>query len=231
MKLFSLSGCLMGCFLGLAFSHPAPILAQQSGTSPSSPGATPAALVLSKSLPSNGTLVLILNVGDLRVIPTPEANRLRLEIRGDASMEEERSWVKEFEVSGNRAKIEIHAPKDREHCVSCYASREITIYIPKHTAIKLDVGIGDVAIGGIMGDKQVRTGIGDLRIAVGDRKEYGQVDLSTRIGDINDSVYQSQPQGFLGKTETITREGQYHLRAHVGIGDLKLVPENSKASE
>lgn len=224
MKNSFLSGCLIVCFLGLAFSQSSVVQAQQSSASAAS--ATPAALVLSKELASGGTVVLMMNVGDLHIIQNPDANRLRLEIRGGASLEEERSWIKDFEVAGDRAKIEIHTPKDHEHCVSCDAGGSITIYIPQQTAMKLDVGIGDVTINGIKGDKQVKIGIGDLCIGVGDRKEYDEVNVSTRIGDVSDSVYRGKQQGFLGKSETITRDGRYHLRAHVGIGDLRLIADS-----
>jgi hypothetical protein len=133
--------------------------------------------------------------------------------------------VKLFEVAGDRATVEIRAPKDHGHCVSCYSSRNITVYLPQQTAIKLNVEIGDVAIKGIRGDKQIRVGIGNLSIGVRDPSEYGRVNLSARLGDVSDPFDHSEPHGFLGKSETIDREGRYHLRAHVGIGDLKLLQE------
>jgi hypothetical protein len=225
MKHLLLSGCLMGCIFALTLSHPRHILAKQSAAPSTSSKPAPGTLVLSETLSSNGTLVLTLNVGDLRVVPSPDTNRLRIEIHADASTEEERSWVKQFEVAGDRATVEIRAPKDHKNCVSCYANRDITVYLPQQTAIKLQVEVGNVAINGIRGDKQIQLGVGDLSVGVRDLKEYDRVDLSTRIGDLNDSVYHSEPQGFLGKSETIDREGRYHLRAHIGIGDLKLIQE------
>jgi hypothetical protein len=225
MKHLLLSGCLVGCIFGPILIHPVHSLAQQSVTPSSESKPASGTLALSQGLPSGGTLVLTVNVGDLRIVPNSDTNRIRIEIHGDAPLEEERSWIKQFEVAGDRATVEIRAPKDHEHCVSCYAGRNITVYIPQQTAIKLQVEVGDVAINGIAGDKQIRVGVGDLSVTVRDAKEYAQVDLSTRIGDVDDSVYHSEPQGFLGKSETLDREGRYHLRAHVGIGDLKLMNE------
>lgn len=216
MKIPSFSACLIGCFLGLAICQPQRLMASSQQT-----------LVLSERLPANGTLVLTLNVGDVHIVPNSDADRLRVEIQADSSLEEERSWVKQFEVAGDRATVEIKSPKDHEHCVSCYSNREVTVYIPQQTAIKLEVEIGDVTVKAIKGDKQIRLGIGDLSIGVGDQNEYGRIDLSTRIGDVDDSVYHSEAHGFLGKSETIGRGGRYHLRAHVGIGDLKLLREKS----
>ncbi|HEX5233827.1 MAG TPA: hypothetical protein VFW25_00710 [Silvibacterium sp.] len=187
--------------------------------------ASPGTLVLSEHLPSNGTLVLTMNVGDVHIVPSPEADRLRVEIHADASLKEERSWVKQFEVAGDRATVDIQGPKVHEHCVSCYTNRNIIVFVPQQTAIKLQVEIGDVTIKSVKGDKQIRLGIGDLSIGIGDQNEYSRIDLSTRIGDLDDPVYHSEPHGFLGKSETVGREGRYHLRAHVGIGDLKLLQE------
>jgi hypothetical protein len=223
MKHFLLSGYLVACVFGLTLSHPGHVLARQSVATDSKP--IPGALVLSQGMPVGGTLVLTMNVGDLRIVPNTEGNRLRIEVHSGASIEEERSWVKQFQVAGDRATVEIRAPKDHQNCVSCYANRDITVYLPQQTAIKLQVEVGDVAISGIRGDKQIHLGVGDLSIGIGDRNEYHQVDLSTRIGDVDDAVYHSHSQGFLGKTATIARQGRYHLRADVGIGDLKLVQE------
>lgn len=227
MKHILLSGCLVACVFGLTLSHslihPEYVLARQSVPADSKP--MPGALVLSQGMPAGGTLVLTVNVGDLRIVPNTDGNRLRIEVRSDAPTEEERSWVKQFQVAGDRATVEIRAPKDHKNCVSCYAGRDITVYVPQQTAVKLQVEVGDVSIHGIRGDKQIHLGVGDLSIGIGDLNEYHQVDLSTRIGDVDDAVYHSHSQGFLGKAASIARQGRYHLRADVGIGDLKLVPE------
>jgi hypothetical protein len=229
MKLPSVHAYLAVCLLGVAFIGPTRLPAQPSPGSPKSNlSVAPGTLVLSEKLPSNGTLVLSVNVGDLRIAPSTDGNRLRLEIHADnTSVDEEHSWVKQFEVAGDRAMVEIRTPKDHKNCVSCYSNLSVTVYIPRQTSIKLKLGVGDAAIHGIRGDKQIDVGIGDLKVGIRDPKEYAHVDISTRIGDIDDSIYHSASHGFLGKSVDIAQEGRYHLRAHVGIGDLKLVQEDA----
>jgi hypothetical protein len=84
MKLPSVHGYL-ACLLGLAFVGTTPLPAQSSSASPK-PGhqkdapVLPGTLALSENLPPNGTLVLSLNVGDLQIAPSPDGNRLHLEI-------------------------------------------------------------------------------------------------------------------------------------------------------
>jgi hypothetical protein len=123
--------------------------------------------------------------------------------------------------------VEIRAPKNHKDCVSGYSSGNIVIYVPPQTSIKLNVGIGDVTINGIRGDKKIDMNIGDLRVGIRDPKEYDHLDISTRIGDIDDSLHHSALQGFTGKFENVVQPGRYHLRAHVGIGDVELTQEDA----
>src|SRR5579862_2368614 len=77
----------------------------------------PAPLVLSKGLPANGTLVLEMNVGEVRVVRSDEQKTIRLTIepRGfydDATVQ---SWVRRFDVAGDRASIELKLPKNEDN--------------------------------------------------------------------------------------------------------------------
>jgi hypothetical protein len=180
-------------------------------------------LVMDRTLPSNGTVVLDMNVGDVKIIPSTTANQLRLEIHADSQYDQQAlaSWVKRFDVTGERATINIQVPKGHNH----NSNFSMVLYVPVQSALKADLSVGDLTIQGIRGDKEVHVGIGDLRIGYHDPAEYAHVETSTHIGDIGDPLRQGGESGFLGKSEDFTKQGRFHLRASVGIGDLKLFDE------
>src|ERR1700729_1588817 len=70
---------------------------------------TPTALVISKSLPANGTLVMEMNVGEVRVIRSDEQKTIRLTIEPRAFYDDAtvHSWVRRFDVAGDRASIDL----------------------------------------------------------------------------------------------------------------------------
>jgi hypothetical protein len=182
-------------------------------------------VVMEHSLPADGTLVLDMNVGELKIVPSPQADHLRLEVRGDSKFDAKMvaSWVKRFDVSADRASIEVNAPS-HDHCNNC-SSASATLYLPAHTALKVKLDVGDLNIQGIRGNKEVQVRIGDLRIGYEDPDEYAHVETTTHIGDVNDPLQSGDAHGFLGKSEDFTRQGKYHLRASVWIGDLSLFDE------
>jgi hypothetical protein len=178
------------------------------------------------SLVSGGTVVLTLNVGDLKILPSGSSH-LRLEIQTQRPVDQETmaGWVRRFEVAGDHATIDIHIPKWEENCADDCGSN-VTLYVPQPSDLKADLGVGDLSIQGVEGDKDLHTAVGDLRITVAGPAEYGHVETHTRIGDVHDSLNQKgEPDGFLGKSEDFTLGGRYHLRASTGIGDVHITED------
>ena len=179
------------------------------------------------SLASGGTVVLTLNVGDLKIVPNTTSDRLRLVVdtRRPVDQETMAGWIQRFDVAADRANIDIHIPKWKDNCADDCGG-DVTVYVPEQSDLKVDLGVGDITISGVRGNKDVHTGVGDLRIAVASPAEYGHVETHTRIGDVDDFLNQSDGQsGFLGKTEDFTLGGRYHLRASTGIGDVHISKE------
>lgn len=185
---------------------------------------TPRQYIQHRQFPSGGTVVVTLNVGDLRIVPADGSAGVRLEIQTHRPVDQEAmaGWVRRFEIAADRAVIDIHIPKWNDNCADDCGG-DVTLYVPPQTSLKADLGVGDMTIRGVQGDKEVHTGVGDLRIAVADPSEYGHVETHTRIGDVNDILNRGDGQsGFLGKTENFTLSGRYHLKASTGIGDLRI---------
>ena len=182
-------------------------------------------LVIERSLPADGTVVLDLNVGDLKILNGTQADHLRLEVRADRKFDEQTiaSWVKRFDVAAGRASLELRSPS-HDHCNNC-ESVHVTLYVPAKVELKVHLDVGNLEIEGVRGNKDVQVRIGNLRIGYQTPQEYAHVETSTHIGDVEDPLQSGDAHGFLGKSEDFTRQGKYHLRASVWIGDLSLFEE------
>lgn len=176
-------------------------------------------------LVSGGTVVLTMNVGDVKIVPSgSDGIRLEIDSTRDVDQQTVASWVRRFDVAANRATIEIDIPKRVHDCDNC--STDVTLYVPERSDLKADLEVGDLTIRGVHGNKDVHTGVGDLRVAVAEPGEYGHVETHTRIGDVHDFLNQGSGQsGFLGKTEDFNLNGPYHLRASTGVGDVDISQE------
>jgi hypothetical protein len=154
---------------------------------------------MERDLPAGGTVVLEMNVGDVTIKPSAGANRIRLEIRADRQDAQGSlaASVKRFDVTGYRADLELRIPKDHEHCFSCYSASSVTLYVPAQTLLRVKLGIGDLTVQGVRGDKDLHVGIGDLRIGFDGNDEYAHIETSTHIGDIDDPLRAGEPSGFL----------------------------------
>jgi hypothetical protein len=183
----------------------------------------PKLLVMSKSLPAKGTLVMEVNVGDVRVVRSDEEKTIRLTIDPGAFYTDAtvRSWIRQFNVAGDRASIDLTLPKHNDN----HSSPSVTIYLPSQTDLKLQLGIGDLTVKGIEGNKELHVGIGDLTVGVLDGAKYNEIRTGTKIGDADDAVSHERSDGFFPKTQHVSAQGIYKLHATVGIGDVNVVQD------
>lgn len=66
-----------------------------------------------------------------------------------------------------------------------------------------------------------RLHVGDVNLGVGDASNYGNVDVSVTIGDLDAGAFDVSKGGFFRSWHR-NRGGAYKLYAHVGVGDLTL---------
>ncbi len=183
----------------------------------------PKPLVISKSLLANGTLVMEMNVGEVHIVRSDEQKiiRLTIEPRGfydDATVQ---SWVRRFDVAGDRVAIDLKLPKHNDN----HQGANVTISLPAQTNLKLELGVGDLTVKGIEGNKELHVGIGDLRVGVTDSAKYNEIRTGTKIGDAQDAVSHQRSDGFFPKTQHTSLQGIYKLHATVGIGDVNVVQD------
>lgn len=155
-----------------------------------------------------------LNVGDLH-IKRGDSAKIRLEYTVKSHRE---SHVKDarvdFNVRGNDATIEFHATTTGS------TQFEVELEVPANTHLDVHQKVGDLSVNSIEGDKDLNLGVGDIRISM-QHSGYRLVNASAGIGDVNSEGY-GQTSGWLGKTLKYRGDGKYELRAHVGVGDIKL---------
>ena len=164
---------------------------------------------------SGGYVHLRLSVGDLH-IKRGDSAKIRLEYTVKSSRE---SHVKQarvdFIIRGNDATVEFHAPTG-----SGNTQFDVELEVPANTHLDIHQKVGELTVDSIEGDKDLNLGVGDIRISTG-RSGYRLVNASTGIGDVNSDGY-GDTRGWLGKTLKYHGDGKYELRAHVGVGDIKL---------
>lgn len=163
---------------------------------------------------AGGYMHVRLSVGDLH-IRRGDAAKIRLQYtvrsRRESNVKEARV---DFKVNGNDASVEFHAPG------SGNTQFDVELEVPANTRLDVHQKVGDLTVESIEGDKDLSLGVGDIRIST-EHSGYRLVKASTGIGDVNSGGY-GETHGWLGKTLKYQGDGKYELRAHVGVGDIKL---------
>ena len=168
----------------------------------------------SRDFVSGGYVHVRLNVGDLH-IKRGDSSRIRLEYtvksRRESHLKEARV---DFNVRGNDAALEFRIPTGSNTQV------DVELEVPLNSNLDVHQKVGDLTVDSIEGDKDLNLGVGDIRIST-EHTGYRLVNASTGIGDVNSGDY-GETRGWLGKRLKYRGDGKYELRAHVGVGDIKL---------
>lgn len=112
-----------------------------------------------------------------------------------------------------------------------YEHVRYVIHIPRSSDVRLRSTAGDIRVGAFDGDEDIALRIGDLQVEVGDPRSYARVEASTRVGDLNQSVFQASAHGWLGKSIAVHGTGTRALTAHVGVGDLVLARASGRTAD
>jgi hypothetical protein len=97
----------------------------------------------------------------------------------------------------------------------------ITIHVPQNVDLFARIPAGEVTVEDITGNKDVELYAGELTIFVGKPTDYGHVDASVYAGEVDAEIFGAS-KGGLFRSFTKDANGQYHLHAHVGSGQLTL---------
>lgn len=163
---------------------------------------------------SGGYVHVRLNVGDLH-IKRGDSTKILLEysVKSRHQVNLKKARV-EFDIRGNDATLQFHVP------TGANTQFDAELVIPTYTHIDVHQKVGDLTVDRIEGDKDLNLGVGDIRVFT-EHAHYRLVNASTGIGDVNSEGF-GETHGWLGKTLKYHGDGKYELRAHVGVGDIKL---------
>jgi hypothetical protein len=163
---------------------------------------------------SGGNFHVRLSVGDLRVT-RGDANKIRLRYTVKSQLQRNmKEATVEFEVHGNNANLEFHAPSGGN------TNFDVELEVPQNTNLDVHEKVGDLTIDEIDGDKDLDLNVGDIRVSAA-QNGYRAIHASTGIGDVHGNGY-GESGGWLGKTLKYHGDGKYELRAHVSVGDITL---------
>jgi hypothetical protein len=163
---------------------------------------------------AGGFVHVRLGVGDMH-IKRGDTNKISLRYTVKSRRESNvKQATVDFNVHGNDATIEFQAPS------SGNTQFDVELEVPQNTNLDVHEKVGDVTVENVEGDKDLSLGVGDIRVSTG-HSGYRLVNASTGIGDVNGDGY-GETSGWLGKTLKYHGDGKYELRAHVGVGDIKL---------
>lgn len=161
--------------------------------------------------PSGGQLRMQIRSADLKIIGGDE-NKIRVTYNGKKAND-----IREVKVSftgtGETGALHISGGPRNDF--------QIEIHVPRDTGLYLRIPAGDISIRKVAGDKDVATHAGDMNIVVGSPQDYADVDLSAKVGDINAGPFAASKSGFFRHFHQ-QGTGKYHLRVHVGAGDITL---------
>jgi len=163
---------------------------------------------------AGGYLHVRMTVGDMR-IKRGESTKIKLHYtiksRHESNLKNARV---DFDVRGNDATIEFHAPTSGD------TNFEVELEVPATINVDVHQKVGDITLDSVEGDKDLSLGVGDIRVLAGNAG-YRVLNASTGIGDVHADGY-GESHGWLGKTLKYRGDGKYELRAHVGVGDIHL---------
>jgi hypothetical protein len=160
---------------------------------------------------SGGKIRMYLRSGDFRVIGGAD-NKIAVHVRGENAYQASDLRVR-LEGSNDLADLTISGgPRN---------GLEVTIEVPRKTALFVRMPAGNLELRQIIGDKDAELHAGELMIDVGAPSDYSRVDASVYSGGLEARPF-GESHGGLFRSFHKEGNGRYHLHAHVGAGDLTL---------
>jgi hypothetical protein len=96
-----------------------------------------------------------------------------------------------------------------------------SIQVPGSSNVVIHLSGGNLEMAGIVGDKDINSGAGNVEITISDPDEYSTVEGSVKAGDIDASAFGKSGSG-LNPSFNWQGPGKYKLRAILGAGNLVL---------
>ena len=161
-----------------------------------------------KDFVSGGKVEMTLESGAYDVRPSSDN---RIHVRWN---EANKSVAVKLTTNGKSANLRVeNTPHDNFHA---------TIELPAETSVRIRMTAGNMTVSGIKGDKDIELNAGNLKISVGDSKDWGSVDASVTAGNVDASPFAANKSG-LFRSFNWNGPGRYRLHAHLMAGNIDLI--------
>ena len=158
----------------------------------------------------NWPLEIELGSGDYQIVASA-SNSIAV-VYDDTNTDALRQVKVEIDSGHGQNHLKIAASKSKFHAL---------IEVPRKTDLRVRMSAGGLSIGDVEGNKDIEVLAGNLELNSLHPQDYAQADFSVRIGDVYAPFFKMAKSG-LWRSFKIAGPGKYHLRAHVGVGDLTL---------
>jgi len=160
----------------------------------------------------HGEVRMHIQPSDLRISGTDED---KIKVHYWSNRDDSSDVKVRLESSGSTADVYVgNGPHNDFH---------VEIQIPRKSDLYLRIGAGKVEVNNVAGDKNIELSAGELNIQIGDAEDYSDVEASVYTGDLNASPF-GVNKGGLFRSFHRKGSGEYRLYAHVGAGQISLVP-------
>jgi hypothetical protein len=155
-----------------------------------------------------GKLRLDLGAGDVDVVGSPEN---KIIVTYTTNRPDQAKDVKvEANLKDSWGTVKVRGPHN---------NFKYTVQIPQKTNLYLRISAGDIDVKGITGSKDIESHAGDMRIEAGDPAQYGEVDASVTMGDLDMPKF-GVSKGGIRRSFKTSGKGEYRLHVHLWAGDL-----------
>jgi len=182
-------------------------LSSCSRPNPQEQQSTPEKVVAEKPFAPGGNIEIQLDGGNY-IVRAAADNKLRIAFGGNTG-----SASAELTVDGQRANVGV---KNTPH-----NNFQASIDVPRSSNVVIHLSGGNLEMAGIVGDKDINSGAGNVVITIPDPDEYSTAEGSVTAGDIDASVFGKAGSG-LNPHFYWQGHGKYKLRASLGAGNLTL---------
>lgn len=161
--------------------------------------------------PARPHLRLHVRSGEIRIIGTDDS-KISVDLTGK-NADKIQDVKAQLTCSNNAAELNVSGGPTSEILT--------TIRVPKNVDLYARIPAGEVTIEDVTGNKDVELHAGELTIYVGSASDYGHVDASVLVGNVNAEIFGGS-KGGLFRNVSKDAAGKYYLHAHVGTGELAL---------
>jgi len=161
--------------------------------------------------PANTPLRLHVRSGEILIVGTDD-HKMTVDLAGK-NVDKIQDVKGRFLVAKNVAEFHLTGGPKNE--------LQIIIHVPRNLDLTARISAGEVSVQDVEGNKDLELGAGQLTVGVNRPQDYGQVDMSVNIGQVDAEIF-GDSKGGLFRSISKDAGGKYRLHAHVGTGQLSV---------